>query len=58
MIVAEVIDSNHFRIAEANDLTASGASGNGADTGVVSNTRIDNFDDPYLADGWFRSTGT
>jgi CHAP domain len=53
MIVAEVIDSNHFRIAEANDLTASGSAATG-DTGVVSNTRIETLDDPYLASGWFR----
>ncbi len=58
MIVAEVIDSNHFRLAEANDLTASGSPGNGMDTGVVSNTRIETLDDPYLASGWFRQTGT
>jgi hypothetical protein len=56
MIVAQVIDSNHFRVAEANELTASGALGNGTETGVVSNTRIQTLDDPYLAAGWFRST--
>jgi hypothetical protein len=54
MIVAQVIDSNHFRIAEANDLTVNGTAGNGMDTGVVSNTRIETLDDPYLASGWFR----
>ena len=54
MIVAEVVDSSHFRVAEANDLTVSGSAGNGMDTGVVSNTRIETLDDPYLASGWFR----
>ena len=57
MIVAQVIDSDHFRIAEANDLTVSGSAGNGEDTGVVSNTRIETLDDPYLASGWFRVAG-
>lgn len=57
MIVAEVIDSGHFRIAEANDLTVNGTPGNGMDTGVVSNTRIETASDPYLASGWFRHTG-
>ncbi|HEY1546723.1 MAG TPA: CHAP domain-containing protein [Kofleriaceae bacterium] len=57
MIVAQVIDSGHFRIAEANDLTVSGSAGNGEDTGVVSNTRIETLDDPYLASGWFRVAG-
>jgi len=54
MIVVEVIDSNHFRVAEANELTAQGKPGNGVETGVVSNTRIETLDDPYLAAGWFR----
>lgn len=58
MIVAQVIDSNHFRVAEANDLTSSGQPGNGMETGVVSNTRIQTLDDPYLASGWFRRTGS
>jgi len=58
MIVAEVIDSSHFRVAEANDLTVNGTPGNGADTGVVSNTRIETLDDPYLAPGWFRQSGS
>jgi len=57
MIVAQVIDSNHFRIAEANDLTVNGTRGT-TDTGVVSNTRIQTLDDPYLAAGWFRHTGS
>jgi hypothetical protein len=57
MIVAQVIDSDHFRIAEANDLTVTGSAGNGEDTGVVSNTRIETLDDPYLASGWFRVAG-
>jgi hypothetical protein len=58
MIVVQVIDSNHFRIAEANDLTSNGTPGNGAETGVVSNTRIETLDDPYLAAGWFRRSGS
>ena len=53
MIVAEVMDSNHFRIAEANELTTSGSPAT-TETGVVSNTRIETLDDPYLAPGWFR----
>ena len=53
MIVVEVQDKNHFRIAEANDLTASGQPAT-TETGVVSNTRIETLDDPYLASGWFR----
>jgi hypothetical protein len=57
MIVAEVIDSNHFRIAEANDLTVNGTPGT-TDTGVVSNTRIETLNDPYLASGWFRHSGS
>ena len=56
MIVAEVMDSNHFRIAEANELTTSGSPAN-TETGVVSNTRIETLDDPYLASGWFRLSG-
>jgi hypothetical protein len=54
MIVVEVKDSSHFRVAEANELTSSGSPGNGNETGVVSNTRIQTLDDPYLASGWFR----
>jgi len=53
MIVAEVMDSNHFRIAEANELTVNGTPAD-RETGVVSNTRILTLDDPYLASGWFR----
>ena len=56
MIVVEVKDSNHFRIAEANDLTVTGTPAN-TDTGVVSNTRIETLDDPALASGWFRQRG-
>ncbi len=56
MIVVQVIDSSHFRVAEANELTASGSPGNGTETGVVSNTRIETLTDPYLASGWFRHT--
>jgi hypothetical protein len=58
MIVAQVIDSNHFRVAEANELTVNGSPGNGTETGVVSNTRIETLDDPYLASGWFRHSGS
>lgn len=58
MIVAEVMDSNHFRIAEANELTVNGTVANGTETGVVSNTRIETLSDPYLASGWFRKTGS
>jgi hypothetical protein len=57
MIVVEVKDSNHFRVAEANDLTSAGSPANGKETGVVSNTRIETLDDPYLATGWFRKSG-
>lgn len=57
MIVAEVVDSTHFRIAEANDLTVNGTAAT-TDTGVISNTRIQTLDDPYLAAGWFRKTGS
>jgi surface antigen len=58
MIVVEVKDSNHFRVAEANELTVNGAANTGMETGVVSNTRIETLDDPYLAAGWFRRTGS
>ena len=58
MIVVEVKDATHFRVAEANELTSAGAPGNGTETGVVSNTRIQTLDDPYLAAGWFRKTGS
>lgn len=53
MIVAEVIDSSHFRVAEANALTTSGSIAN-QDTGVVSNTRIETLNNSLLASGWFR----
>ena len=53
MIVAEIKDSTHFRIAEANELAANGSPGT-AETGVISNTRIQSLDDPALAPGWFR----
>jgi hypothetical protein len=56
MIVAAVVDSTHFRLAEANELNSDGTEAN-TDTGVVSNTRIDSLDNPLLA-GWFRLTGT
>jgi hypothetical protein len=58
MIVVEVKDSNHFRVAEANELTSTGSVANGQETGVVSNTRIETLDDPYLAAGWFRKSGS
>ena len=58
MIVAEVMDSTHFRIAEANALTVNGTPSNGTETGVVSNTRIETLSDPYLASGWFRKNGS
>jgi hypothetical protein len=54
MIVVEVKDSTHFRVAEANELTTAGVPATGTETGVVSNTRIQTLDDPYLAAGWFR----
>jgi CHAP domain len=57
MIVVEIKDSSHFRIAEANDLTVNGSPAN-TDTGVVSNTRIETLDDPALASGWFRQHGS
>ncbi len=57
MIVVEVKDSTHFRVAEANELTSAGTAANGTETGVVSNTRIQTLDDPYLAPGWFRKSG-
>ncbi len=56
MIVVEVKDSNHFRVAEANEMTSAGTVANGKETGVVSNTRIETLDDPYLAAGWFRKS--
>ena len=56
MIVVEVKDSTHFRVAEANELTSAGSPAT-TETGVVSNTRIQTLSDPYLASGWFRKTG-
>ncbi|MGO9710304.1 MAG: CHAP domain-containing protein [Polyangiaceae bacterium] len=56
MIVAQVVDSSHFRIAEANDLNPDGTPGT-TDTGVISNTRIETLDDSLLA-GLFRLTST
>ena len=56
MIVVEIKDGNHFRVAEANEVTSAGSPGNGKETGVVSNTRIQTLDDPYLAAGWFRKS--
>jgi hypothetical protein len=52
MIVAAVVDSTHFRLAEANDLNPDGSPAT-METGVVSNTRVDSLDNPLLA-GWFR----
>jgi hypothetical protein len=54
MIVVELIDSTHFRVAEANEVTTAGVPANGVETGVVSNTRIQSLSDSYLASGWFR----
>jgi hypothetical protein len=53
MIVAEVLDSNRFRIAEANALYSNGSEANGTETGVLSNTRIQTLNDSVLA-GWQR----
>ena len=58
MIVVEVKDANHFRVAEANEVTSAGSPANGTETGVVSNTRIQTLNDPYLASGWFRKSGS
>lgn len=55
MIVAAVVDSTHFRLAEANELNSDGSEAT-METGVVSNTRVDSLDDSLLA-GWFRLTG-
>jgi len=55
MIVAAVVDSTHFRLAEANELNSDGSDAT-METGVVSNTRVDALDNPLLA-GWFRVTG-
>jgi hypothetical protein len=56
MIVAAVVDSTHFRLAEANEVNSDGSEAT-METGVVSNTRIDSLDNALLA-GWFRVTGT
>ncbi len=52
MIVAAVVDSTHFRLAEANELNSDGTAAT-TETGVVSNTRVDSLDNTLLA-GWFR----
>lgn len=57
MIVVEVKDATHFRIAEANELTPAGSPAT-SETGVVSNTRIQTLGDPHLASGWFRKIGS
>ena len=57
MIVVEVNDSTHFRVAEANELKSNGSPAT-TETGVVSNTRIQTLNDPALAAGWFRLDGT
>ncbi len=56
MVVAEVVDSTHVRVAEANELNSDGTEAD-QETGVVSNTRIDARDNPLRA-GWFRLNGT
>jgi hypothetical protein len=57
MIVAAIVDSDHFRIAEANELNPDGSPGAGQETGVVSNTRIATLQDQDLT-GWFRVNGS
>jgi hypothetical protein len=52
MIVAEVVDTTHFRLAEANELTSSGGAAF-QETGVVSKTRVATLSSPRAA-GWFR----
>ena len=53
-IAAEVIDSDHARMAEANCLNPDGSMpSNPIDTGVISNTRVDTLDDPWIL-GWYR----
>jgi hypothetical protein len=52
MVVAEVVDSAHVRLAEANELNSDGSEAD-QDTGVFSNTRIDTVDNSLRA-GWFR----
>lgn len=56
MIVAELLDSTHFRFAEANVLHPDGTAASNVETGVVSNTRVGTLDDTGLA-GWYRRTG-
>lgn len=55
MIVAEVLADGKFRIAEANELTASGAPAT-EETGVMSNTRVTSLNDTQKPAGWFRLT--
>jgi hypothetical protein len=55
MIVAAVIDSGHFRIAEANELNSDGSPGTD-ETGVVSNTRVATLNEQDFT-GWFRING-
>jgi hypothetical protein len=57
MIVAEVIDANHFRIAEANELKSDGSRAPFGETGVVSNTRVTALTDHENLAGWFRLSG-
>jgi hypothetical protein len=54
MIVAEVIDGNRFRIAEANELNSDGSRAPFGETGVVSNTRVTSLGDHENLAGWFR----
>jgi hypothetical protein len=54
MIVAQVIDANHFRIAEANELHSDGTRAPFGETGVVSNTRVTSLTDHEHLAGWFR----
>jgi hypothetical protein len=52
MIVAQVIDANSFRLAEANELNSDGSPAN-QETGVVSSTRVATLSNPQAA-GWYR----
>jgi CHAP domain len=54
MIVAQVIDHDHFRIAEANELNSDGSRAPFGETGVVSNTRVTALADHENLAGWFR----